>query len=148
MTSAPETWHSAAPLRTIAWVVVVTYPVAFVAVVVSQFAMQGGEPTAAFLTMLLFAPLTVGSWLYFLRPWIHADARELTVRNPLAIYRVPYHDVISCSPGYAGLTIVTRRGVVLATSVQKSNIATWLHRETRVVRVAALIEQRAQESPG
>ena len=122
------------------------YPIVFVAVVASQLASSHGEPMAAALTMLLFAPIPIGMWWWGLRTWVKADDSGVTVRNPLSLRHIAYEEIVSCTPSYNGLVIRTTSGVVVAFAVQKSNLAKWFHIDTRADDVARFIGDRARRA--
>jgi hypothetical protein len=72
------------------------------------------------------------------------DGAELVYRNFVRSHRLPLADVASISPGYFGLLIVTRTGLVrTAVAVQRMNLTAMLRRRGRAARVADEILARA-----
>jgi hypothetical protein len=144
MDPSDHIWRQSPALRVFAWIWIGCYPMVFIVVMATQLLDADGEPGAAFLTMLLFLPPTVFFWLFIIRPWIAADSDGVTVRNPLSIRRFRYPDIAAATPGYYGIAIRPRSGRgIVAVAVQKSNLSSWMNRETRADRVARFIEERS-----
>jgi hypothetical protein len=78
-------------------------------------------------------------WRFSLFPSVAATADGLVVQNPLRTHHIAWRDVSRVESGYSGLAIITPRGVIGAWAVQKSNLATWTHRETRSDAIAKQI---------
>ena len=93
-------------------------------------------------------PLPIFAWLFVLRPWLAANDQGVTLRNPLSVRRLAYHDIIAVRPGYWAITMQTQNGVVIATAVRKANASVWLHRQDHADQVAKLIQDRATVGVG
>jgi len=92
----------------------------------------------------LLAAVAATLWWFTWHPSITLEADRVVVRNPFGTVTVPLAQIASTSPGYAGLVLRRWDGTaVTAWAVQKTNLATWLHRETRADRVAAQILRAA-----
>lgn len=68
---------------------------------------------------------------------------DLTVTTTFNEYRVDWADVLGATAGYSGVTILSRnRPAIVSGAVQKSNLATWLNRQTRADDLAEEINAR------
>jgi ABC-type Fe3+-hydroxamate transport system substrate-binding protein len=100
----------------------------------------GRALVGAAMLALIAAGLLWFSW----RPSITLADDRVVVRNPFGTVTVPLQRIVATGPGYTGLVLRLADGtVVTAWAVQKTNLATWLHRDTRSDRVAAQILRAA-----
>jgi hypothetical protein len=103
---------------------------------------HGGERGLVAAAML--AAVAAGLIWFSWRPSLTLLDDRVVVRNPLGTVTVPLRRIVATGPGYTGLVLRLADGrVVTAWAVQKTNLATWLHRETRSDRVAAQILRAA-----
>jgi hypothetical protein len=107
----------------------------------------GHGGTRALVGAAMLALIAAGLLWFSWRPSITLLDDRVVVRNPLGTVTVPLRRIVATGPGYTGLVLRLADGrVVTAWAVQKTNLATWLHRETRSDRVAAQILRAAHAS--
>lgn len=101
----------------------------------------GGAVALIWWSGLLLVPWV---WRWAFVPYVALKADGVFIQNRITSKFVPYPEITRVSGGYYGLTLRTSRGdVVIAWAVQKSNLARWLHRQTRADEVAQAIVARA-----
>lgn len=139
-------WRPIVLARLVGWIVLLGYPVVFVAVLISVWD-DPSERGAAAATMALFAPMPLFAWRGALHPVVRADDHELTIRNPLGTHRLAWADIEGATPGYSGVAVHRREGAsVTAWAVQKSNLASWRNKRTRADEFCDYVNSRTSRS--
>jgi hypothetical protein len=107
-------------------------------------AATGHGGVRALIGAAMLAAIAAGLLWFAWRPSLTLLDDRVVVRNPLGTVTVPLRRIVATGPGYTGLVLKLADGsVVTAWAVQKTNLASWLHRETRSDRAAAQILRAA-----
>ena len=102
---------------------------------------------AATAIMWLIALLvTLCVWRWYLVPYVALSSEWLVVQGAFAHRAVRCRAIREARPGLYGLRIKTTSGGFVASAVQKSTFAEWLHRESRADMVIAQILERVDHS--
>ncbi|MFW6695755.1 hypothetical protein, partial [Streptomyces sp. MAR4 CNX-425] len=109
----------------------------------------GLDSVAAWLFVIFAVVVGVASGMYSMCTSLSLTSTRVIAKNLGYKTGIQLQDILEMKVGYNGLTIYSGEGwSVHSLAVEKSRLASWLHRETRGDRVIVAIENEISRSRG
>lgn len=138
-------WRPGVALRIFAGLMIGGMAAGVIVFVAYTVAAPEGDPRVPLAVAVPFGLVGFLMWRQTIHPRTSAGPQGVLLRGQWRTVHVPWSAIVRCRAGYHGITITCADGnLAVAPAPQKSNLSSWLGRETRADEAADYLERRAR----